>query len=32
LKNSEFISFHKNRIKLNKKGLLFYDTLASDII
>ncbi|NGX44534.1 MAG: Oxygen-independent coproporphyrinogen-III oxidase-like protein [Candidatus Anoxychlamydiales bacterium] len=32
LKTSEFISFHKNRIKLNKKGLLFYDTLASDII
>ncbi|HEU63943.1 MAG: Oxygen-independent coproporphyrinogen-III oxidase-like protein YqeR [Candidatus Anoxychlamydiales bacterium] len=32
LKNSEFINFHKNRIKLNKKGLLFYDTLASDII
>jgi len=32
LKNSKFIDFHKSKIKLNKKGLLFYDTLASDII
>ncbi len=32
LKNSKFVNFDKNKIKLNKKGLLFYDSLASEII
>ena len=32
LKNSEFIAFDKNHIRLNEKGLLFYDTLASELI
>jgi oxygen-independent coproporphyrinogen-3 oxidase len=32
LDNSIFISKNKNRYKLSKKGLIFYDTLASEII
>ncbi|NGX35039.1 MAG: Oxygen-independent coproporphyrinogen-III oxidase-like protein YqeR [Candidatus Anoxychlamydiales bacterium] len=32
LKNSKLVDFEKNRVKLNKQGLLFYDTLASEII
>lgn len=32
LKNSQFVKFEKNRFKLNEKGLLFYDRLASEII
>jgi len=32
LKNSNFVNFENNKVKLNKKGLLFYDTLASEII
>lgn len=32
LKESEFLDFENNRVKLNKKGQLFYDTLASELI
>lgn len=32
LKKSPFVTFEKNKVKLNEKGLLFYDTLASEII
>lgn len=32
LKKSQFVKFEKNRFILNKKGLLFYDRLASAII
>lgn len=32
LKNSKFVSFKNNIVKLNEKGLLFYDTLASELI
>ena len=32
LKNSIFVKFTKNKISLNKKGLLFYDYLAQEII
>jgi oxygen-independent coproporphyrinogen-3 oxidase len=32
LDNSIFIKKNKNRYKLSKKGLIFYDTLASEII
>ena len=32
LKKSPFVEFKNNKIFLNKKGLLFYDSLASEII
>jgi len=32
LKKSILVDFNKNKVKLSKKGLLFYDLLASDII
>ncbi|NGX28458.1 MAG: Oxygen-independent coproporphyrinogen-III oxidase-like protein YqeR [Candidatus Anoxychlamydiales bacterium] len=32
LKKSDFVDFDKNKIFLNKKGFLFYDSLASMII
>ena len=32
LKKSAFASFINNKIKLNKKGLLFFDSLAAEII
>ncbi len=32
LKNSSFVNFENTTVKLNEKGLLFYDTLASELI
>ncbi|MBN2479586.1 MAG: radical SAM family heme chaperone HemW [Parachlamydiales bacterium] len=31
-KNSKFVSFENNKVKLTKLGLLFYDSLAEEII